>query len=136
MAYQAYELSTLTGTQVLLLVASETGNVYTFATPKLQPLITKPEGKTLIQACLNPPESDLPTNHVGPSHQVASHHAPSQMNNTPTHSTHIAASNGSSSTVVTSPSTASSTSTAPQIPHRIISNDFAPDSTALKVRVV
>jgi len=53
---QAYELSTLTGTQVLLLVASETGNVYTFATPKLQPLITKPEGKTLIQACLNPPE--------------------------------------------------------------------------------
>jgi len=53
---KAYELSTLTGTQVLLLVASETGNVYTFATPKLQPLITKPEGKTLIQACLNPPE--------------------------------------------------------------------------------
>ena len=37
---QAYELSTLTGTQVLLLVASETGHVYTFATPKLQPLIT------------------------------------------------------------------------------------------------
>lgn len=55
---KAYELSTLTGTQVLLLVASETGNVYTFATPKLQPLITKPEGKTLIQACLNPPEND------------------------------------------------------------------------------
>jgi len=53
---KAYELSTLTGTQVLLLVASETGNVYTFATPKLQPLITKPEGKTLIQSCLNPPE--------------------------------------------------------------------------------
>jgi hypothetical protein len=54
---KAYELSTLTGTQVLLLVASETGNVYTFATPKLQPLITKPEGKTLIQACLNPSEA-------------------------------------------------------------------------------
>jgi pheromone receptor transcription factor len=34
--------------------------VYTFATPKLQPLITKPEGKNLIQACLNAPEpSDL-----------------------------------------------------------------------------
>ena len=29
---QAYELSTLTGTQVMLLVASETGHVYTFAT--------------------------------------------------------------------------------------------------------
>jgi MADS-box transcription factor len=49
---------------VLLLVASETGHVYTFATPKLQPLITKPEGKNLIQACLNAP--DIPT----PEYQV------------------------------------------------------------------
>ena len=56
---KAWELATLTGTQVLLLVASETGHVYTFATPKLQPLITKPEGKNLIQACLNAP--DAPT---------------------------------------------------------------------------
>eukprot|EP01103_Thecamoeba_quadrilineata_P002215 TRINITY_DN12207_c0_g1_i1.p1 TRINITY_DN12207_c0_g1~~TRINITY_DN12207_c0_g1_i1.p1 ORF type:complete len:292 (-),score=59.59 TRINITY_DN12207_c0_g1_i1:14-889(-) len=54
---KAYELSTLTGTQVLLLVASETGHVYTFATPKLQPLITKPEGKNLIQTCLNTNDS-------------------------------------------------------------------------------
>lgn len=53
---QAYELSTLTGTQVLLLVVSETGLVYTFTTPKLQPLVTKPEGKNLIQACLNAPD--------------------------------------------------------------------------------
>ena len=53
---QAYELSTLTGTEVLLLVASETGHVYTFATPKLQPLITKQEGKNLIQSCLNSPD--------------------------------------------------------------------------------
>lgn len=50
---QAYELSVLTGTQVLLLVVSETGLVYTFTTPKLQPLVTKPEGKNLIQvSCL------------------------------------------------------------------------------------
>lgn len=56
---KAYELSTLTGTQVLLLVVSETGLVYTFTTPKLQPLVTKPEGKNLIQACLNAP--DAPT---------------------------------------------------------------------------
>lgn len=48
---QAYELSVLTGTQVLLLVVSETGLVYTFTTPKLQPLVTKPEGKNLIQVC-------------------------------------------------------------------------------------
>lgn len=63
---KAYELSTLTGTQVLLLVASETGHVYTFATPKLQPLITKPEGKNLIQACLNAPDGgDYSQQHAG-----------------------------------------------------------------------
>jgi len=56
---KAYELTTLTGTQALLLVASETGHVYTFATPKLQPFVTLPEGKNLIQACLNAPDSAL-----------------------------------------------------------------------------
>ncbi|KAI9276751.1 hypothetical protein BDA99DRAFT_554706 [Phascolomyces articulosus] len=56
---KAYELSTLTGTQVLLLVVSETGLVYTFTTPKLQPLVTKPEGKNLIQACLNAQDSPV-----------------------------------------------------------------------------
>jgi len=62
---KAYELSTLTGTQVLLLVASETGHVYTFATPKLQPLITKAEGKNLIQSCLNAQEPPpAPAAHV------------------------------------------------------------------------
>lgn len=54
---KAYELSILTGTQVLLLVVSETGLVYTFTTPKLQPLVTEPDGKNLIQACLNAPET-------------------------------------------------------------------------------
>lgn len=56
---KAYELSVLTGTQVLLLVVLETGLVYTFTTPKLQPLVTKLEGKNLIQACLNAPEEGL-----------------------------------------------------------------------------
>lgn len=51
---QAYELSILTGTQVLLLVVSETGLVYTFTTTKLQPLVQKPEGKNLIQVCYVP----------------------------------------------------------------------------------
>ena len=50
---QAYELSTLTGTQVMLLVASETGHVYTFATRKLQPMITSDAGKALIQVAIN-----------------------------------------------------------------------------------
>ncbi|XP_032636617.2 serum response factor isoform X1 [Chelonoidis abingdonii] len=54
---KAYELSTLTGTQVLLLVARETGHVYTFATRKLQPMITSETGKALIQTCLNSPDS-------------------------------------------------------------------------------
>ena len=54
---QAYELSTLTGTQVMLLVASETGHVYTFATRKLQPMITSESGKALIQTCLNSPDN-------------------------------------------------------------------------------
>ncbi|WVR06685.1 hypothetical protein IAU60_003717 [Kwoniella sp. DSM 27419] len=53
---KAYELSILTGTQVLLLVVSETGLVYTFTTTKLQPLVQKSEGKNLIQACLNAPD--------------------------------------------------------------------------------
>eukprot|EP00057_Strongylocentrotus_purpuratus_P002489 XP_003724626.1 PREDICTED: serum response factor isoform X1 [Strongylocentrotus purpuratus] len=56
---KAYELSTLTGTQVMLLVASETGHVYTFATRKLQPMITSESGKALIQTCLNSP--DIPS---------------------------------------------------------------------------
>ncbi|KAK2075203.1 hypothetical protein P8C59_009350 [Phyllachora maydis] len=71
---KAYELSVLTGTQVLLLVVSETGLVYTFTTPKLQPLVTKAEGKNLIQACLNAPEpaggnengSRVPPSHLPP----------------------------------------------------------------------
>ena len=46
----------------MLLVASETGHVYTFATRKLQPMITSEAGKALIQTCLNSP--DPPSNTV------------------------------------------------------------------------
>lgn len=59
---KAYELSVLTGTQVLLLVVSETGLVYTFTTPKLQPLVTKAEGKNLIQVPLPSPSHPPSTN--------------------------------------------------------------------------
>lgn len=38
---------------MLLLVVSETGLVYTFTTPKLQPIVTKDAGRNLIQACLH-----------------------------------------------------------------------------------
>nr|CDI52162.1 MADS-box homolog Umc1 [Melanopsichium pennsylvanicum 4] len=61
---KAYELATLTGTQVLLLVVSQTGLVYTFTTPKLQALVTQAEGRNLIQACLNAPD---PPNGAGES---------------------------------------------------------------------
>merc|ERR1712083_1284510 len=57
---KAYELATLTGTQVMILVASETGHVYTFATQKLQPMITSDAGKVLIQTCLNSPDQQPP----------------------------------------------------------------------------
>ncbi|KAF9896738.1 transcription factor of the MADS box, partial [Lobosporangium transversale] len=67
---KAYELSTLTGTQVLLLVVSETGLVYTFTTPKLQPLVTKPEGKNLIQACLHAPDKEpTPDRYTAPEQE-------------------------------------------------------------------
>ena len=61
----------MTGTQALLLVASETGHVYTFATPKLQPFVTLPEGKNLIQSCLNAPDTPTVNNNASsePSHQ-------------------------------------------------------------------
>ncbi len=53
----------------MLLVASETGHVYTFATPKLQPMITSEAGKALIQTCLHQP--DPPTSVVNHNHPVA-----------------------------------------------------------------
>lgn len=52
-------MSALTGSEVMLVVANETGHVYTFATEKLQPMITSESGKALIQTCLNSP--DLPS---------------------------------------------------------------------------
>jgi len=70
---KAYELSTLTGTQALLLVASETGHVYTFATPKLQPFVTLPEGKNLIQSCLNAPDTPIVNNNNNTNNEPSSH---------------------------------------------------------------
>ena len=41
----------------MLLVASETGHVYTFATEKLESIITSETGQNLLCACLSPTES-------------------------------------------------------------------------------
>ena len=46
----------------MVLVASETGHVYTFATQKLQPMITSEAGKALIQTCLNSPDPGSSSN--------------------------------------------------------------------------
>ncbi|QLQ80140.1 hypothetical protein HG537_0D01410 [Torulaspora globosa] len=49
---KAYELSVLTGANVMLLILSKSGLVYTFTTPKLEPFIRDEEGKKLIRRCL------------------------------------------------------------------------------------
>ncbi|KAM0786250.1 hypothetical protein ACM66B_007049 [Microbotryomycetes sp. NB124-2] len=49
---KAYELSTLTGTNCLVLVVSETGLVYTYATPGLRPIIAHEDGKDVIARTL------------------------------------------------------------------------------------
>lgn len=49
---KAHELNTLTGSEVLLLITSEKGCVYTYASAKFQPMINQVEGRTLIQECL------------------------------------------------------------------------------------
>lgn len=58
---KAYELATLTGAEVLLLVASETGHVFTFATKRFEPMINNETGKVVIRNCLlgEPPEAAL-----------------------------------------------------------------------------
>ncbi|VDP80026.1 unnamed protein product [Schistosoma mattheei] len=50
---KAVELAELTGAEVLLLVASETNHVYTFATQRLKGIIELECGKKLIQTCLS-----------------------------------------------------------------------------------
>ncbi|KAH8917336.1 SRF-TF-domain-containing protein [Atractiella rhizophila] len=49
---KAYELSTLTGTEVMLLVVSESGLVYTYTTQKFEAMVANAEGKNMITACL------------------------------------------------------------------------------------
>eukprot|EP01098_Paradermamoeba_levis_P013730 TRINITY_DN6326_c0_g1_i1.p1 TRINITY_DN6326_c0_g1~~TRINITY_DN6326_c0_g1_i1.p1 ORF type:complete len:225 (+),score=58.72 TRINITY_DN6326_c0_g1_i1:41-676(+) len=62
----AYELTVMTGAHVLLLVLSEAGHIYTFASPRLQPVVNKAEGKNLIQTYIAIPFSSLPPPAVTP----------------------------------------------------------------------
>ena len=45
---KAYELATLTGTDILLLMVSETGKIYHFATHRLKPVVQERKGKKII----------------------------------------------------------------------------------------
>ncbi|EDO15739.1 hypothetical protein Kpol_1073p27 [Vanderwaltozyma polyspora DSM 70294] len=55
---KCYELSVMTGVNMLLLVASTDSKlVYTFSTPKLRRFIEENEGKSLVRNCLKKEDS-------------------------------------------------------------------------------
>ena len=56
--------------QVLLLISSERGQIYSFATPKLQPILVNEASKTLIEQCLNAPDPVQPMALGMPGQQV------------------------------------------------------------------
>jgi len=49
---KVYILGVLTGSDVLVLVAYKSGEVKSFATPKLEPLLTEKQGRSIIGALL------------------------------------------------------------------------------------
>jgi pheromone receptor transcription factor len=65
---------------VLLLISSERGQIYSFATPKLQPILVNESSKQLIEQCLNAPD---PSALVDPQQQqqqaAQAQQAPPQM---------------------------------------------------------
>ncbi|KAM8809351.1 serum response factor isoform 2-T2 [Eudromia elegans] len=145
---KAYELSTLTGTQVLLLVASETGHVYTFATRKLQPMITSETGKALIQTCLNspdsPPRSDPTTDQrmsatgfeeTDLTYQVSESDSSGETKDTLKPAFTVTNLPGTTSTIQTAPTTSTSmqVSSGPSFP---ITNYLAPVSASLSPNAV
>ncbi|KAI5117812.1 hypothetical protein M0805_004572 [Coniferiporia weirii] len=66
---KSYELSTLTGTQLLVIAVSESGLVHTFTTARLRSLVARIEKKKLIRACLDgdcpPPTQTLNDKSLG-----------------------------------------------------------------------
>ncbi|XP_060103936.1 serum response factor [Heteronotia binoei] len=145
---KAYELSTLTGTQVLLLVASETGHVYTFATRKLQPMITSETGKALIQTCLNspdsPPRSDPTTDQrmsatgfeeTDLTYQVSESDSSGETKDTLKPAFTVTNLPGTTSTIQTAPTTSTSmqVSSGPSFP---ITNYLAPVSASVSPNAV
>ena len=68
---------------MLLLISSERGQIYSFATPKLQPILVNEGSKALIEQCLNapdpmaPPQQPMPVMDQGQGQQQQ--YDPSQM---------------------------------------------------------
>jgi len=58
---KAFELSAMTESQILALVVSETGNVFSYATDDLLPLLNEEEFRTAIKACLESPATATAT---------------------------------------------------------------------------
>lgn len=54
---KAYDLTTLTGCEIFLFLASETGQIYVFSTKRMRPLATDKKALELIERCLNVPSS-------------------------------------------------------------------------------
>ena len=50
---KAHELTVLTGAQALLIIASDTNHIYTFATEKLRPMISEEQCRTMLHSCLS-----------------------------------------------------------------------------------
>jgi pheromone receptor transcription factor len=50
---KAYELAKLTGCEIFLFMASETGQVYVFSTDKMRQLVTNQESLEFFEQCLN-----------------------------------------------------------------------------------
>lgn len=82
---KAYELATLTGTQVLLLVVSESGLVYTFTTAKLSPVVKTDEGQMIVQKCLSN-QYDIEEDDYTPAQDRASKRGRPTRAETETHS--------------------------------------------------
>lgn len=49
---KARDLASLTGVQILVVIESSGGRVFTYATPKLQDVVQSERGRSLLQECL------------------------------------------------------------------------------------
>ena len=56
---KAHYIHLFTGCEILVIIASETGNAYTYASPRLKPIITEEKGQSMIRTLLNNPREKI-----------------------------------------------------------------------------